>query len=43
MTAKEYNDTVAKAQGICARCSVQAECEEEGKEMEHGIWGGVVK
>lgn len=43
MTAKEYDETVEKAQAICKGCPVSTPCAEAGKEMEFGIWGGEVK
>ena len=29
-----------QVKGVCARCKVQAECNEYGKEERYGFWGG---
>lgn len=38
---REYNDRVEKAQAICVTCPVRVPCEEAGRDMDYGIWGGV--
>lgn len=43
MTKEDYNDKVETAIAICQACPVREQCYEEGKDMEYGIWGGVVR